>query len=126
MSEVLAKGIKAKAASFQLIGYTTEQKNKALECISVQLIEDKEFIIEENAKDLIEGKQKGLKIGEIYYDELPKELIMIVVEDKDQEVVTRTIIDNAKINKEGHYGDGKVFITDVEEAITISTGAKEL
>ena len=60
MSEVLAKGIKAKEASFQLIGYTTEQKNKALECIAVQLIEDKEFIIEENTKDLIEGKQKGL------------------------------------------------------------------
>lgn len=87
---------------------------------------DKGFNAATRMAVLGKGKQKGLKIGEIYYDELPKELIMIVVEDKDKEVVTRTIIDNAKINKEGHYGDGKVFITDVEEAITISTGAKEL
>lgn len=87
---------------------------------------DKGFNAATRMAVLGKGKQKGLKIGEIYYDELPKELIMIVVEDKDQEIVTRTIIDNAKINKEGNYGDGKVFITDVEEAITISTGAKEL
>ncbi|CDM70287.1 Nitrogen regulatory protein PII [Clostridium bornimense] len=72
------------------------------------------------------GKQKGLKIGEVYYDELPKELIMIVVDDKDQDVVTRIIIDNAKIDKKGNYGDGKVFISDVEDAITISTGVREL
>ena len=25
------------------------------------------------------GKQKGLKVGDIYYDEIPKELIMVVV-----------------------------------------------
>lgn len=87
---------------------------------------DKGFNAATRMAVLGKGKQKGLKIGEIYYDELPKELIMIVVEDKDQEVVTRTIIDNAKINKEGNYGDGKVFITDVEEAVTISTGAREL
>ena len=60
MSEVLMKGKKAKEASFQLIGCTTEQKNKALESVATQLIRDKEFILMENKKDLVEGKQKGL------------------------------------------------------------------
>ena len=72
------------------------------------------------------GKQKGLKVGEIYYDELPKELIMIVVEDKDETVVTKIILDSAKTSKEGNYGDGKILVSDVEKAVTISTGNIEL
>lgn len=72
------------------------------------------------------GKQKGLKVGEVYYDELPKELIMIVVEDKDEDVVTKIILDAAKTSKDGNYGDGKIFISDVEKAITVSTGNIEL
>ena len=31
------------------------------------------------------GKQRGIKVGDIYYDEIPKELIMIVLEDGDVE-----------------------------------------
>ena len=30
------------------------------------------------------GKQRGMKVGEIVYDELPKELILTVVKDSDQ------------------------------------------
>ncbi|WP_294374443.1 P-II family nitrogen regulator [uncultured Clostridium sp.] len=72
------------------------------------------------------GKQKGLKVGEVYYDEIPKELIMIVVEDKDVKVVTNLIITTAKTDKNGTYGDGKIFIADVEKSITVSSGAEEL
>ncbi len=72
------------------------------------------------------GKQKGLKVGEVYYDEIPKELIMIVVEDKDVKVVTNIIITTAKTDKNGTYGDGKIFIADVEKSITVSSGAEEL
>ena len=28
------------------------------------------------------GKQRGLKVSDVYYDEIPKELIMLVVEDE--------------------------------------------
>ena len=38
------------------------------------------------------GKQKGLKVGDTYYDEIPKELIMLVVEDKDVDKVLKVII----------------------------------
>ena len=72
------------------------------------------------------GKQKGLKVGEIYYDEIPKELIMIVVEDNDLETVVKLILNTAKTDKNGNYGDGKIFICDVEKAITVSSGAVEL
>ena len=72
------------------------------------------------------GKQKGLKVGEVYYDEIPKELIMIVVEDKDVKVVTNLNITTAKTDKNGTYGDGKIFIADVEKSITVSSGTEEL
>ena len=28
------------------------------------------------------GKQKGLQVGSVFYDELPKEMLMIVVDDE--------------------------------------------
>ena len=68
------------------------------------------------------GKQKGLKVGDTYYDEIPKEMIMMVVEDNDVDRVTKIISDGARTGKEGRYGDGKIFLTEVERAITISTG----
>ena len=70
------------------------------------------------------GKQKGLKVGDTYYDEIPKELIMLVVEDMDK--VLKVIVENARVDKNGTYGDGKIFVSDVEHAITISSGKDEL
>lgn len=60
MSEVLEKGRAAKKASFQLNGKTTAEKNEALALIAEQLIIDQAEILAENAKDLEQGKQKGL------------------------------------------------------------------
>ena len=72
------------------------------------------------------GKQKGLKVGDIYYDEIPKELIMIVVEDNEEDKVINIISETSRTGKEGTYGDGKIFVTTVEKAITISSGKAEL
>ncbi len=72
------------------------------------------------------GKQKGLKVGDTYYDEIPKEMIMIVVNDADEEKVVKIIADSAKTSKNGTYGDGKIFISDVEKAVTISSGENKL
>lgn len=71
-------------------------------------------------------KQKGLKVGDTYYDEIPKELIMLVVEDGDVDKVLKVIVENARVDKNGTYGDGKIFVSDVERAITISSGKDEL
>lgn len=72
------------------------------------------------------GKQKGLKAGDVYYDELPKEVIMMVVETKRVADATDIIIRTARTNKEGAYGDGKIFVTEVEKTITISSGEEVL
>ncbi|MFP4661466.1 MAG: P-II family nitrogen regulator [Halanaerobiales bacterium] len=72
------------------------------------------------------GKQRGVKVGSIHYDELPKELLMIVAEDKNVETIVQVIIKTAKTSKEGSFGDGKIFISDIEEAYTISSGDKSL
>ncbi len=69
------------------------------------------------------GKQKGLKIGEVVYEELPKTLLLIAVEDKDVEKVISTITKHART---GNIGDGKIFVSPIERSITIRTGEVEL
>lgn len=71
------------------------------------------------------GKQRGIKIGDITYDELPKELLMTVVKDKDKDFVIKTIIKSARSGEKGSFGDGKIFVSPVEEMYTISSGIKE-
>jgi len=69
------------------------------------------------------GKQKGLDVGSIHYDELPKTLLLIVTEDENVDEIVEIIMENAQT---GHFGDGRIFISPVEEAYTIRTGVKGL
>lgn len=70
------------------------------------------------------GQQSGLKVGEVIYDELPKELLISVIKKSDKELVINTILAAAKTGEEGNYGDGKVFVSPVDEMYTISSGDK--
>jgi nitrogen regulatory protein PII 1 len=72
------------------------------------------------------GKQRGLKVGNVTYDELPKELLIIAIKDTDKDFVVNTIIDAARTADKGAFGDGKIFITPIVETYTISNGVKEL
>ncbi len=72
------------------------------------------------------GKQQGLKIGTTHYDEIPKDMIMVVVEDNDADKVIKVITESAKTEKTGAYGDGKIFVIPVERCVTISSGKDEL
>jgi nitrogen regulatory protein PII 1 len=71
------------------------------------------------------GKQRGIKIGDITYDEIPKVLLMSVVKARDKDFVIRTIMDAARTGQKGNFGDGKIFVSPVEEVHTISTGVRE-
>jgi len=71
------------------------------------------------------GKQRGLKVGNVTYDELPKDLLMIVINEKDKDFVVETIINAARTGAAGQAGDGKIFVTPVEESYTISRGKKD-
>lgn len=71
------------------------------------------------------GKQRGLKVGDVHYDELPKELLYIVVPNKDKQFVIETIMSAARTGPKGAFGDGKIFVTPVEEVYTVSSGVRE-
>lgn len=67
------------------------------------------------------GKQKGVKVGEVYYDEIPKEMLLMVIRDEDKDDVVKIIMKYARTGEKGNFGDGRIFISPVEEAYTIST-----
>jgi nitrogen regulatory protein PII 1 len=71
------------------------------------------------------GKQRGIKIGEITYDEIPKEMLLTVVRDSDKDFAVRTIVKAARTGDKGAFGDGRIFIIPVIETYTISSGIKE-
>lgn len=68
------------------------------------------------------GKQRGVKVGDVHYDELPKNLLMLVVRDEDKEDVVKIIMRSAKTGEKGAFGDGKIFVSAVDEVFTISSG----
>ena len=57
---LIEKGRKAKAAAAIMAQMTTAQKNEALALISAQLLEEQEFILEENEKDVEAGRKAGM------------------------------------------------------------------
>lgn len=71
------------------------------------------------------GRQKGhteiYRGSEYTVDFLPKVKLEIVVEDGDVAKIVDTIVQAASTNK---IGDGKVFVSPVEEAIRIRTGER--
>jgi nitrogen regulatory protein PII 1 len=71
------------------------------------------------------GKQRGIKIGEITYDEIPKKLLITVVDESDKDFVIKIILGAARSGEKGSFGDGKIFVLNVDEVYTISSGIKE-
>ena len=72
------------------------------------------------------GKQKGIKIGGMVYDEIPKTLILVAIQDADKQKVISTILKTAKTGADGTFGDGKIFVSPIEEVYTISKGSAGL
>jgi len=73
------------------------------------------------------GRQKGItevyRGAEYHIPFIQKVKLEIVVDDEMVEKVISVIIDKAQT---GNIGDGKIFITPVEEVIRIRTGEKGL
>lgn len=84
-------------------------------------LEEKGFVSVTEMDVYGRGKQKGIRIGSVVYDELPKTMLFMVIEDKDSDIVCKTILESAKTNG-GSIGDGRIFVLPVEESYTISTG----
>lgn len=71
------------------------------------------------------GNQKGYKQvyrgTEYNVNLLPKVKVETVVSDEVAEIIIAKVLD--QINT-GNYGDGKIFIHDVEDAVRIRTGER--
>ena len=71
------------------------------------------------------GKQSGiiqvLNGTKIYADLLPKTKVEIVVKSEDLDKVLTLVIANART---GSIGDGKIFVSDIQETIRVRDGAK--
>jgi len=69
------------------------------------------------------GRQKGhtelYRGAEYVVDFLPKVKVEVVVKDEDVDRVVEAIVAAAKTGK---IGDGKIFVTPVEQVIRIRTG----
>jgi len=71
------------------------------------------------------GKQRGIKIGEVVYDEIPKEMLITVIPEKDKDLLVKTVIKVARTGDKGSFGDGKIFVSPVDEVYTVSSGVCE-
>lgn len=71
------------------------------------------------------GKQKGIQVGDVIYDEMSKTMIVIICENEEKNEVIDIIMQNAISGIEGNHGDGRIFVTNVEESYTISEQAKD-
>ena len=71
------------------------------------------------------GRQKGhtelYRGAEYSVDFLPKVKIQVLVPDEKSQQIVETIATSARTGK---IGDGKIFVTSVEEVIRIRTGEK--
>lgn len=69
------------------------------------------------------GKQKGVVQqwrGEKYkVDLIPKIKLEVMIKDSELGMINKTIIENART---GEIGDGKMFISTVDEVVRIRTG----
>jgi nitrogen regulatory protein PII 1 len=72
------------------------------------------------------GRQMGVKIGDLVYDEIPKEMLMVVAADDEVEDAVKVIMGAARTGENGNFGDGRIFVSPVEAAYTVSTGRSGL
>lgn len=71
------------------------------------------------------GRQQGIRVDSVVYNELPKDLFYIACNDEDKDTIVNTIMTAARTG-EGELGDGRIFISRLEEVYTISTGKRGL
>lgn len=99
----------------------------------VQLDRVREALISAEIKRITVSRVSGhgqQRIEEMYRgqiivpDLIPKIKIEIAVNDSFVDITVDTILKSARTNGGGHVGDGKIFITPLEECIRIRTGER--
>jgi nitrogen regulatory protein PII 1 len=75
------------------------------------------------------GTEMGITAGAIRYSEIPKEMLMIAIQDNEVAKAVNIIKSEARTRTKNHpndgtIGDGKIFVTYIEEFFTIRTSGK--
>jgi len=89
----------------------------------VDSLADEGFVALTKMNVIGRGKQKGIHLDNIYYDEIPKTMLMLVADEDQTEKIVSIINEKAYT---GNFGDGKVFISPVDESYTVRTRNKGL
>jgi nitrogen regulatory protein PII 1 len=64
------------------------------------------------------GKQKGIQLENIYYDEIPKTMLIVVAEDEQTKKIVEIITESSFT---GNFGDGKIFVSPIDDVYTVRT-----
>ncbi len=68
------------------------------------------------------GRQRGIQIGPVRYEELAKVWLLVIVKD----VVLDRALETIKIAaRTGNPGDGKIFVSSLSESRTLRTRSKD-
>ena len=71
------------------------------------------------------GKQKGIQVGDIVYEEMSKNMLMTAVEDAEVDEAVGIIVQYARCGEHGSSGDGRIFVVPIEASYTISSATKD-
>ncbi len=97
--------------------FKLEEVKEALSNVGIKgltVIEVKGFGRQKGHKELYRGAEYEIEF-------LPKVKLEVVVPDSEMESVIEAIVSSART---GRLGDGKVFVTPIEEVVRIRTGER--
>jgi nitrogen regulatory protein PII 1 len=89
----------------------------------VDALDESGFVAMTKMEVIGRGKQKGIQLENIYYDEIPKTMLLLVAEDNQTDKIVEVISDSSFT---GNFGDGKIFVSPVDEAYTVRTRSSSL
>lgn len=70
------------------------------------------------------GNQQGFVVGEVNYDEIPKVMLIMAVEDEDKDNIIKLIMRYGRTGGIGTYGDGRIFVSEIVESYSVRSGEK--
>lgn len=68
------------------------------------------------------GRQKGIQVGPVRYEEMAKVWLLVIVKDNVLDRALETIKIAART---GNPGDGKIFVSSLSESRTLRTQSKD-
>ena len=88
-----------------------------IEVTRLTVLDGEGYGAQKGATEIFRGQEYSVNL-------LPKTYIIVIVNDEFVNLTIEAIIKGAKTGEHGKIGDGKIFVSSIEEAIRIRTGEK--